>query len=362
MKRSLWIWLPVLLLAVVLVLLAGRDFGASSSTLSRDTGGWLAARRYLEARGAEIHLLDRPLGGRPQEETSTDDPLSGVLVLAFPWQQAIGAGQIDALGEHLRAGNTLVLAYSGEQLEVREARVLEALTLEAAEVRPPPPMQPFRWWAYHRESWLLEPSIDGAESIRVAAFRRAPTAPESAEVLYRDAEGRPLVFAYPLHRGKVVVFPSGVLSNAWIGEAGNADFLESLLEWLGKEWTFDEYHHGLAVAAVEASKTKFAWDLFVTHLALIYLLGVISLGRRFGPAWRERPAAAGSTASFLRQLGALHHKLGHHARASELLVERARALDPDLPVPDAPEQRASGKKHFLEIARRVSHAQRRKSL
>lgn len=356
MKRSPWPWLAALgLVAVILVLLAGRDFGASSSSLSRDAGGWLAARRYLEARGAEVHLLDRAL---------SDGPSGGVLVLAFPWQQAVTGDEIQALGDFLRAGHTVILAYSGEPLEVREARVLEALALEASDVRSRPPLNPFEWWSYHRESWLLEPSFEHGSPIRVPAIRRAPLAPESADVFYIDGEDRPLVFAYPLHRGKVVVLPAGMLSNAWISEAGNADFLETLRDGLGEVWTFDELHHGLvAVDAAASSPTKFAWDLFITHLALIYVLGVVSLGRRFGPAWGERPAAAGSTASFLRQLGALHHKLGHHGQAAALLVERARALDPDLPIDDLPSggETRHQKKQLLETARRISMAQRRTS-
>jgi hypothetical protein len=344
-------------LAVLAVTLGGRGSGASSSALSRDAGGWLAARRYLEARGAEVRLLDRSL----QESSEDEGRLGPVLVLAFPWQQAIGEDDVQALGEHLRAGHTAVLAYSGEPLAHREERVLETLSLDTSEVRPGPPLHPLRWWSYHQEEWLLE--APEAEPIRVAAFRRAPIAPESAEVLYRDAEDRPLIFAYPLHRGKVVVLPAGVFANAWISGAGNADLLESLHGWLGDAWTFDEYHHGLVAAgAAAASPTKLAWDLFMTHLALIYVLGVIALGRRFGPAWRERPAAAGSTATFLRQVGALHHQLGHHAAAAELLVERARALDPELPSGAGVESFRSGRKQLLETARRISHLQRRKSL
>jgi Domain of unknown function (DUF4350) len=359
-RRSPWRWLTVLVggLAAVLVLVGGRGLGASSSALSRDAGGWLAARRYLEARGASVRLLDRSL---PESALDQERP-GGVLVIAFPWQQAIGDDELRALGDHLRAGGTVVLAYSGEPREHRETRVLEALALEASDVRSRPPLSPLRWWSYHHESWLLEAPEERAPAIRVAAFRRAPVAPESAEVLFRDARGHPLVFAYPLHRGRVVALPAGALANAWIAGAGNADLLESLYAWLGDEWVFDEYHHGLVAAgAAAASPTKLAWDLFMTHLALIYVLGVVALGRRFGPAWRERPPAAGSTVAFLRQLGALHHELGHHARASELLVERARALDPDLPAGDDLQVRdaKSGTKQLLETARRVSRAQRR---
>ena len=63
-----------------LLLAAGSP--AASSTLSRDSRGWLAARRYLEVMGTQVTLLDQdlevPRGG-------------GVLVLAFPWQEAGGA-------------------------------------------------------------------------------------------------------------------------------------------------------------------------------------------------------------------------------------------------------------------------------
>ncbi len=367
--RKTWKWLGLAgLLVLLAALLGGSGLGATSSALSRGAGGWLAARLYLEARGASVELVDEPLTGEVRK---------GVLVLAFPWQTGLAANELEALGDHLRSGGTVRLAYSGEILEFREAQVLDALSLEAFDARPPPPLGPTRWWSYHRQSWLLTPA-DGwpaappggpggrppapAPELVAPAVRRVPAAPKGVRVFYRGGDqDLPLVFDYPLHRGRVVALPSGLFANAWLRVAGNADFLETLLAWLGPEWSFDEYHHGLATAASAAPASRFAWDLLMLHLAVAYLLGLVALGRRFGPAWREAPASAGSTASFLRHLGALHHRLGHHPQAAELMVERARALDPALALAGNRAPAGDGR-GLVELGRTISRAQNRRTL
>lgn len=354
MKRG-WGWIAVIALVAVAAVWLGAEAGAVSSTLSRDSRGWLAARRYLVERGAAVHLRDAPL-------TMPEPGEAGVMVLAFPWQQAVTAGEIEALGDFLRRGGTVLVAYSGEIGSFREEQVLEALGLVLTETRPAPPLAPWSWWRYHREAWTLEPAGTWPRGpvLEVAALRGAPEAPRTARVLYRLGDGPPLIFDYPLHRGRVIALPAAVLSNAWIAAAGNADFLETLRGWLGDAWSFDEYHHGFVGAeSVRESTSRFAWDLFIVHLVLIYLLGLAALARRFGPAWREAPAAAGSTASFLRNLGVLHDELGHHAEAGRLLVERARAYSPSLTVTAA--EQAGGSRELVGLARRVSTAQRRRS-
>ncbi len=379
MNRGWWKWLAAVtaLTAAGLLLLGGSELGAAGSTLSRDAGGWFAARRYLEARGASVHLHDGPLA-RPGSSDSPEEPAArrrasapgaeGVLVLAFPWQQAAGGDELEALGEILRDGGTILLAYSGDVLQFQELQVFEALGLATATVREPPPLAPARWWSYHRESWRLAggDGLPDRPELMVGAFRLAPEAPEGARILLRGgAEDSPLAFDYPLHRGRVVVMPAGIFSNAWIREADNADFLETLLGWLGPEWSFDEYHHGLTGAgASPVAASRFAWDLFSAHLILIYLLGLAALGRRFGPAWSETTAAAGSTASFLRHLGALHHRLRHHSQAAKLLLERSQALDPNLAL--NAEAAGAGDvrdgRRLLELARGVARAQKGRRL
>ena len=51
----------LLLLCIGLVLGLGDRTEARGSTLTRGPNGWLAARRYLEARGARVDTLGAPL-------------------------------------------------------------------------------------------------------------------------------------------------------------------------------------------------------------------------------------------------------------------------------------------------------------
>ena len=161
---------------------------------------------------------------------------------------------------------------------------------------------------------------------------------------------------YRYHGGRVVVLPADALSNARLGEAGNADLLETLLRNLGPRWAFDEVHHGLAAAPAAKGPLGRAADLLLAHLVLLYLLAVLALARRQGPAWREPATVAGSAATFLLGMGALHHRLGHHAEAARLLLRRARELDRGLQLPpDLDRQAASaGPRELVEIATLVA--------
>ena len=351
--------MSVLVLIVAFGVVIGGERGAPSSALSRDAHGWLAARRYLAATESHVQLHDAPLAHTLE---------GGVLVLAFPWQQAVTTEDQQAIGRFLRQGGTVLLAYSGEVGRPWEEQILATLQLAVTEVRSAPPLSPRSWWEYHRATWELSaaPAWPEGPPLALSALRVVPTAPDSSQVLYRLAGGQPVIFTYPLHRGRIVALPAGMLSNAWIAEAGNADFLESLRGWLGDRWTFDEYHHGLIGAeALAVTSSRFAWDLFAAHLGLIYLLGLAALARRFGPAWTSAPIVQGSTSSFLRSLGTLHHDLGHHADAAELLVARARAYDHNLPLDEAIIQRshaALDAAELTELAQTVARAQRRRML
>lgn len=334
-----------LLMTAAAALLATQP-PADASVLSRGSGGWRAAYRYLEARGGRLALLD-------DEPAATD---RGVLVVAFPWQSFTFDDPARWVRGHLQRGGTLVFAYAGRGSDGAESAVAEALDVSWEE-RERPPLNPFRWREYASEESSLVPDpipASGPRPGRIAALGRRPLAPNGATILVRDERGRPLAFEFARGRGRVVAVPAGAFSNARVGQPGNANLLETLRRNIGPDWSFDEFHHGLRPppAPYEAGPQRVLL-LYLLQLAFVYVVVVFAIARRFGPAWDEPAVASGSAASFLRGLGTLHHRLGHHREAARLLVARARELDPRLSLPDA----GDAGPDLLELARRVGEAQ-----
>jgi hypothetical protein len=302
----------------------------AGSAQSRGDGGWAAARRYLEERSTPVTLIDRPL------EEALGTPR--VLVMVFPWQRWEVTDPGPALTRHLQAGGDIVFAYSGGRAHsAGEASVAEALGLAGIELRPRPPLRPFAWRAFARAEWDLHPpgDADASRAIRVRAFGHGFVAPAGATTLLADPQGRALAFAFRRARGRVVVLPAALLANAGLGSPAAADLLESLRAGLPGTWSFDEYHHGLTAAATPAAQgSRRVFDLWLLHLAVVYLLALAALARPFGPVWSDPPVRSGSAATFLRGLGALHRRLRHDREAAVLLVARARELDPRVPERD----------------------------
>lgn len=308
---------------LLLVWLGGSAPAARASSLSREGGGVLAARRYLEETGTEVRLLDRPFAELTQRE--------GVFVTLFPWQHGSASDDGDAIRNHVRGGGTLVLGYSGEAFGLSEQSLLESLSLSSSEARPRPPLNPLAWRRYVDETWELRPEdeLTGTAALSVRAPRRLPAAPAGARVLHRGPGGAPAVFVARLGAGQVVVLPSEALANARLEGAGHA----ALLEWLRAQderpWLVDEYHHGhVSPVATAATGPRRSLDLMIAHLLFVYGLLVLALAPRFGPAWREAPVIAGSTRGFLVSLGGLHARAAHHREAARLLVERAERWQP----------------------------------
>jgi hypothetical protein len=336
-----------LLTAAAIVLLAGQS-PAAASALSRDARGWLAARRYLEARGGHVTLVDQGL------ETPA---VGGVLVLAFPWQESGWDDPQAAIDRWLQGGGTIVFAYAGERFDRAESMVAEVLDLQWDEPRGRPPLNPVRWREFARQEWRLSPQGggEGARPMRIPVPRRVPRMPAGATALASNGDRLPVAFRFTRWRGSVVVLPAAGFSNARIGEPGNADLLETLRQDLGDRWSFDEFHHGLRapLTAAETGPQRIL-TLYLMQVLFVYALVVVAVIHRFGPAAGEPAVTTGSAAGVLVGLGVLHARLGHEREAARLLLERARELDPRLPLPVGEDAETSD---LLALARRVGAAQ-----
>jgi hypothetical protein len=350
-RRGLvWTLAAAVLGLTVLAALGARSGAAGTSSLSRGARGLLAARLYLERRGCAVDLLDRPW------EPPLDRP-PGVLVLALPWPGFGFDEGLAGLDRHLLRGGSIVLLYSGDRPAIAEADVLARLHLSVDVVRGDPPLAPRAWHRFMTEEWTLT-SESGGRPLRVGAPRALPGLPTGAAVLYRGPQGHPVVFEEARAAGRIVAAPVDVLANARLDAEGNADFLETLRVRLGDRWTIDERHHGLAapVTPVERASLRLV-DQTLAHLLFLYVLALLALGRRFGPAWTDPPVASGSAASFMIGLGGLHHRLGHHAEAARSLRARALELDPHLRLPQGGGE--TGADGLLRVAREVGRAQQR---
>lgn len=322
MNRRIWLYAIiasfVVLTATFLVELRQSE---PASTLSLGARGWLAARLYLERRDVDVTLLNHPL---PQSVPS------GVLVLAFPWQRRINDDELEAIRRRLFAGGTIVFAYTGDENAREEKAIAEQLGFRWKALREEAPVDPVAWRQYVSEEWDLI-ALGAARPLRVGAFPRAPRPPEGSDVWYRTPDGEPVVFVATSGAGRIVALPSETFSNARISSGGNADLLETLGASLGEAWLFDEYHHGLSTPmSPEQQRPRVALDLLLVHLALVYVLIVWRMAKRFGPVRQEQALLRGSTRTFLLGLGALHARLRHYREAGPLLVSRARAFQPHL--------------------------------
>lgn len=348
----------VLLLAAV-VFFSGSTAGPSGSSLSQSPSGLLATRLYLEARGASVEVLDLPA-------MAEDEPVT--LVIAGPLQRTFGEEAEMAIGEHLRRGGSVIYGYSAQSADGPEGRLSRSLGLtEETELRAEAPISPLAWRDFRNEVWRLLPEAGSPlqKELEVAAFASAPGAPPEATVFYRAGQGfAPVIFEYQHQRGQILALPAALLSNAEIHRSGNAGLLELILA-RGGAIAFDEYHHGLARIEEVSSSARLGWNVFLLQLLLLYLAGLWALARGFGPSWAERLPQLGSAAAFFEQLGSLHHRLGHHREAACALVERARALDPQVPAEllDRPADTTSPftSNNFFDLACEVSRHQPRRT-
>jgi hypothetical protein len=318
--RIAWCAVLVATVALATAYLARGGPAAAGSAQSRGPLGWAAARAYVQARGTDVTLLDRPLADAPYG--------AGVLLLVFPWQQWELSDVGAAVSGQLRAGGDVVFAFSGDtRVGHDESQAADSLGLTSRLLRDHAPLTPRAWRRHAEEEWAL--ALEGTTGVvRLRAYARGYDAPAEATVLAREPGGRAAAFAFARHRGRVLVLPAAALANASLSQPAAGDLLETLRAGFDRPWAFAEHPHGLvAPGSPAATASRRTFDLWLIHLAVVYVLALLALARPFGPVWSDPPPRTGSAAAFLRGLGGLHRRLGHERRAVELLIERSRELD-----------------------------------
>jgi hypothetical protein len=277
-------------------------------------------------------------------------------VIAFTAEVPLWPAQAEQLRLAVRQGQRLVVGYSGRAPGAAELTVLHGLDLDITAASPEPPTDLAGWLATRRRvERLTGPS--GWPDLEIGDLETAPKAPDDADVWYRDDDGTPVVFAMKLGRGEIVLLPAPLWSNGRLRSAGNADFLERIVAREGPVWVFDEWSHGLVENRAEVPAGEaYAFDLLIIHLGLLTVLGLVTLGRKFGTPWRRLPDREASVAEFLRDIGALHERLGHFQDGARALLARSREVDSRLDgLPRDPEIRNGG--DLLALARVVARHQ-----
>lgn len=323
MTRRVALTLGIVALLVVLAL-GVRAPSTPASSLSRSANGWLATRLYLEGRGDAVELIDN----RSRRAGS------GVLVTVFPWAGSLLESDVEPVLDHLRVGGSAVVGVSDRGGPQQEA-LFGALDLEIQRLREEPPLEPRAWFAYQRQTAVLEGrALDRPIEIRAPTWAVVP--PQDAEILFEDPTGELAGFSVDQRRGRLIVVPAAVLDNAGLHTDGGASLLEFLRTELATgvaggqapAWHFDEYHHGLRAESTEAASYRgTAVMVWIGQLALLYALAVYGLARRFGSSWALPERLSESTARFLRGVARTHRRLGRFNEAAQTLITRTRIYD-----------------------------------
>lgn len=321
-SRQLVLAAVVVACALAALLLVSRPAGLDeASSVSRRPGGLLLARRYLESRGVRCTTFTGRVG--------TNGPGSTSLVVAFPATGRPRRAGLLRLNRWVSRGGTLVVLFDHSFPGFAQRDTLESLGVATRSIRRREELNPFRWWKRARTPWRLNSPVANTPIV-LSSQARVVLKPQAGDVilLKEPKYNAVLGLARIVGRGRLVILPSEVLSNARLLEGGNAD----LLEWLGRRLpsagfvAFDEGIHGLGVPAKRSAEGTPMADALLAQLALIYLLAIVALARRQGPPWPEETARGGSVGGLLLRLGAVHRRMGHHADAARVMVERAVAF------------------------------------
>lgn len=357
----------VLLVIAAILLMTRAAPPDEPNSLSRRSGGLVLARRYLEARGVRCAEHTGAIGSMTPDRA---------YVMAFPAIVRRQSHEIVALRGWVRRGGTLVVLYASTRPDPDQMDVLEAFSVATTPVPALDDLNPFRWWRKAKTPWRLRSPI-GETPVLISRPRLALVAaphdtvllrvisPDPARISHRPAPGcgqegeLVMGLARDSGRGAILVLPTEALSNGRLLTGANPDLLEWLRHRLPATVTFDERLHGFGAPPLGATVGTPAADYLLAHLAIIYLLVILALGRRQGPPWPVETVRGRSVGGLLLRFGAVHRRMGHQAEGAQALLRRAAAFGRWTTIPQelveaAKNVRGSG---LVRLAQRVARLQ-----
>jgi len=351
MKKHGW-WMATLATLVLMTLLsAGQGGPTDASSLSRGSSGWSAARWYIKGMGSPIRTLDAPIA----ESLGDTD----VLVVTGSGSEPSGfsTGDVETVQRFVRKGGRLIFGYgSGVRASALGKRL--GFGFKASANRPRS-LNPIVWVEEASKTYHL-PLGGNGPAVAMGAVSEYPAEAPGDLVLVRNPQNESLALLRPFGKGEIALLPVETLSNGRLNQPGNSALLEGIRVRFGQtsEWTFDEYHHGVASAASPSGvRSRRGLDLFAFQILLAYGLFVAAIGRRFGSGWPEPVASSGATGSFLMTVAGIHDRLGHHQDAALTLETRAReVLGVEISPPGA--RAPDGVRTLMEVSRRIHEKQK----
>lgn len=348
--RSARTWMILACALVVgasLLLLSGPLMQNEASCFSTGGEGLLLARSYLEGQGTRCGVL-------PEDEAR-----GGAILISFPASGMLPSAELARIRQRLRRGTPLLLLYSTSGRSFQQGLVFDRLGLRERKVEEENSLNPIRWW--REKSTPLSLEGEGLRTPVLISPARLGLSPESGDKILLEDKRTGVIFGLSrkVGSGRLLVLPSELLANQRLLRGGNLEFLSKLRASLPDALLFDERIHGFASAAPEESTGTPMADVLLLHGLLIYLLALLALGRRMGPAWPLAAPAVNAVSGLLLRSGAAHRKKGHHAEAASAMLERAAEYHrwPEIPSALADEARLLRKNDLLEFARKVARRQ-----
>ena len=361
------------------VYLLRRGGGGEGNALSRSGHGWYGLNALAKAQGVEVELME------DLAQASTLNASSDVLLIAFPTVALPDESFRREVARFVRNGGHLIVGYSGAPFGFAERGLLAEWGIHLEGRQDTRSLLPWRW---RRESMNRQAAAadaadgddpQGRPSLYVPVLRQGPDRiydlsersqdgrGSETSTWFVDDEGETVVLATELASGgSIVVVPTGAFSNARLPSAGNLSLALSLLarrgdgpgdrgEQRAARWVFAHGLHQVQIHTQEASgAARLGIRTVILQTLLLYGLIVWVLAYPMARPWPETGERSGSHRDFLRGLGALHDRLGHHSDAGARLLERWRRLRPSDPKTQSMSEETQTREAFLERARALS--------